>query len=306
MRIRKTADKKPSPDAALQSAQRLIRLTSFVSPFWAARIADARFFSPLPVPLMKREQAIMDRAEMRHDLCCKRQRRIAVYSWGDGPAILLVHGWGARASRMCHLVSPLTAAGFRVLAFDAPAHGLSNGKQTSLAELQALLRELEQTHGPLHGLIAHSFGALACVYGLAHGLQVNKAVLISMPSRFAWLIEQYAARLQMSAAVTAAVKNRVQRRFAAFGDSFDAVAEHFSPVNYVSRIEAQVMMLHDADDKQVPFEESKHLAAVWPQAVFVPSRGLGHQRILHDPALIQRIVEFLEPQLAPSGAAAAV
>lgn len=306
MRIRKTADKKPSPDAALHSARRLIRLTSFLSPAWAARIADSRFFSPLPVPLLKREQSIMDRAAMRHELCCNQRRNVALYRWGQGPLILLVHGWGARASRLCHLVQPLTAAGFSVVAFDAPAHGLSDGKQTSLAEMQALLRELEQVHGPLQGVVAHSFGALACVYGLAHGLQVKRAVLISMPSRFAWLIEQYAARLQMSAAVTAAVKKRVQRRFAAFGDSFEAVAQHFSPVNYVQRIQARVLMLHDTDDKQVPFSESAELAAVWPQAVFVASQGLGHQRILQDAALIQRMVEFFEPQPAPMAAAAAV
>lgn len=306
MRIRRTADKKPSPDAALHSARRLIRLTSFLSPAWAARIADSRFFSPLPVPLLKREQSIMDHAAIRHDLCCNHRRRIALYSWGQGPLILLIHGWGARASRLSHLVQPLTAAGFSVLAFDAPAHGLSDGTETSLAEMQALLRELEQVHGPLHGVIAHSFGALACVYGLAHGLRVNRAVLISMPSRFAWLIEQYAARLHMSPEVTAAVKKRVQRRFAEFGDSFEAVAQHFSPVNYVQRIQARVLMLHDVDDKQVPFAESAQLAAVWPQVDFVASQGLGHQRILHDGALIRRIVEFLEPQPASEAAAAAV
>ena len=305
MRRRNAADKKPSPDAALHPVRRLIRLASFFSAALAARIADATFFSPQPTQILRREQALMDSAELRHELCCK-QRRIALYRWGSGPPILLVHGWGARASRLCHLVTPLTTAGFSVLAFDAPAHGLSGGRQTTLAEVQALLRELEQSHGPLHGVVAHSFGALACVYGLAHGLQVNRAVLISMPSRFAWLIEQYAARLGVNAAVLAAIKQRVQRRFTAFGNSFDAVAQHFSPASYVHRITARVLLLHDADDKQVPFAQGAELAAVWPQAQFVATAGLGHQRILHDVALTQRIIEFFEAQPAVRGDAEAI
>src|SRR5688500_15132227 len=43
--------------------------------------------------------------------------------WGTGPAVYLVHGWGGRGSQLGSFVEPLLAGGFRVVMFDAPAHG---------------------------------------------------------------------------------------------------------------------------------------------------------------------------------------
>ena len=46
--------------------------------------------------------------------------------WGDGPVVYLVHGWGGLGSQLASFVAPLTAAGFRVVLFDAPSHGASD------------------------------------------------------------------------------------------------------------------------------------------------------------------------------------
>ena len=46
--------------------------------------------------------------------------------WGDGPVVYLVHGWGGRGSQLASFVEPLLVAGFRVVMFDAPAHGDSD------------------------------------------------------------------------------------------------------------------------------------------------------------------------------------
>jgi len=47
--------------------------------------------------------------------------------WGnDGPVVYLVHGWGGNASQLNPFVRPLVAAGFTVVAHDAPSHGLSD------------------------------------------------------------------------------------------------------------------------------------------------------------------------------------
>ena len=46
--------------------------------------------------------------------------------WGAGPVVYLVHGWGGRGSQLASFVEPLLAGGFRVVMFDAPAHGDSD------------------------------------------------------------------------------------------------------------------------------------------------------------------------------------
>src|SRR6185369_13228471 len=50
---------------------------------------------------------------------------LAVWHWGTGPRVLLVHGWNGHAGRLSSFVQPLVEAGFGVVAFDAPAHGIS-------------------------------------------------------------------------------------------------------------------------------------------------------------------------------------
>lgn len=294
MKKQPASGKKCSPDAELQSMLRLIRLVSSVSTALASYLVYTMFFKPAPTPVLKREQALMNAADTRHELRWNQQR-VIVYSWGSGPLLVLIHGWGARASRLCHFVPTLTALGYRVLAVDAPAHGQSSGKRTSLLDLKDMLIQLQQNYGPVEGMIAHSFGALALVHSLAHGLEMNKAVLISMPSRFADLVERYAHSLKLNPAVHAALKKRLHRKFALYGADFDEVARHFSPVYYASTIKARTLILHDQEDKQVPFVESAELAAAWPQATFIASNGLGHQRILTDAGSANAIATFFGP-----------
>jgi len=48
--------------------------------------------------------------------------KLPVYSWGKGKTVLLFHGWGSRASHLALIAQILAQDGFRVVAFDAPAH----------------------------------------------------------------------------------------------------------------------------------------------------------------------------------------
>jgi hypothetical protein len=52
--------------------------------------------------------------------------RIAGESWGDGPAVYLVHGWGGCRAHLGVFVKPLVEAGHRVIAFDLPSHNDSD------------------------------------------------------------------------------------------------------------------------------------------------------------------------------------
>ena len=54
-----------------------------------------------------------------------------VWSWGEGPIVLLVHGWNGRSTQLGGFVSPLVARGHRVVAFDALGHGDSDGADAS-------------------------------------------------------------------------------------------------------------------------------------------------------------------------------
>ena len=65
---------------------------------------------------------------------------VRAWIWGEGPAILLVHGWGGRGAQLAAFVPPLVAAGHTVVAFDGPAHGDSPGRRATLLDFRDAIR----------------------------------------------------------------------------------------------------------------------------------------------------------------------
>jgi pimeloyl-ACP methyl ester carboxylesterase len=53
-------------------------------------------------------------------------RTTRIIEAGEGPAVLLVHGFGARADRWRTTVERFAAKGFRAIAFDLPGHGFAS------------------------------------------------------------------------------------------------------------------------------------------------------------------------------------
>ncbi|MFP2912939.1 hypothetical protein ACLESD_49620, partial [Pyxidicoccus sp. 3LFB2] len=52
--------------------------------------------------------------------------RVAVWSWGEGPRVLLVHGWSGYGGQLTAFVAPLVEAGFSVVAGTTRrGHGVS-------------------------------------------------------------------------------------------------------------------------------------------------------------------------------------
>ena len=51
--------------------------------------------------------------------------RVRAWQWGEGPPVLLVHGWEGHAAQFAGFIPRLLEQGFSAVAFDAPAHGQS-------------------------------------------------------------------------------------------------------------------------------------------------------------------------------------
>ncbi len=212
-----------------------------------------------------------------------RQGDLAVWQWGSGPRVLLVHGWGGHAARLRHFIAPLVRAGFGVVAFDAPAHGLSRGMFASLPDFAEAIELVARVAEPI-ALIGHSMGAAACALALRNGLGARAAVLLSPfaePERYTIRFARY---LRLSAAATASMKERLQTRYGVrLRDLYLAAGGPDVPT----------LVVHDERDPHVPIREGRAIAQAWPRAELVVTRGLGHHRILRDAAVIERAVEFV-------------
>jgi pimeloyl-ACP methyl ester carboxylesterase len=261
-----------------------MKVTSAISPPAAARLAQRLLFTPVRARVRDEERAVLASGE-RFSLAAGGQR-VAGYAWGEGPTVLLVHGWGGHAGQMTTLVDPVVAAGFRAVAIDLPGHGESEGSLSSLVHCAKAIAGAAALFKPVRGLVAHSFGAAASTYAMSQGLPVGRAVFFAPPARF----ESFWSRFQVGAGVPEEIMRRVMRRAESW---LDVRFEGLAPVDLAPGMTTPLLVLHDPQDREMPFEDGAELARHWPGAEIRPAQGHGHLRILRDEGCVGQAVEFL-------------
>ena len=268
-------------------ARRLaLRTSSLVAPDFAGMWAERLFLTP-PQPRYPVAE-VFDLIEAHQSYLQHRGRHIAMWRWGprDAPGVLLVHGWGGRATQMRRFVAPLVAAGFRVVAYDQPAHGLSDGRLTGLPDFADVLEAVAQHHGGVQALVTHSLGGPAAAVALARGLPLRRAVLVSPPSDLLGYSRRFARWL--------AIPERVRRRMqAAIEERFGVRWACFELERLAPHLRARALVIHDTEDRQVPFHQGLRIARVWAGARMLRTRGLGHARILSNDEVVRAAAAFV-------------
>lgn len=219
------------------------------------------------------------------------------YSWGAGKTILLVHGWGSRASHLAHLGRLLSKAGFRAVAFDAPAHSSVNGtpkKQTSnMFEYCRAISAVAEAAGPLHAVLGHSFGAITALFAAAgllafrdRRIAVESLVLVSMPPNVAMVLDSFGRRNELDSAQRAELRASLEEAFAFAVDDYSADRA-------LQGLSAKVLLVHDTDDEEFPISKTRSLHAAFPRTRLFVTSGAGHQKILMNRAMMGVVREFL-------------
>ena len=255
-----------------------------VAPGLAARWAETLFCTPPKHQPRPAEEAFM--AGGRRSTAPWEGGELAVWEWGVGPTVVLVHGWGSRAARLSPIASALVARGFRVLAYDGPGHGASSGRFASLPEFARALAAVGGTAGPLHGLVGHSLGGAAVVMALRDGLATDRVVLLAPPADVRIFSDIFAETLAVPRRVQETMHRNLESRLRMTWDDLDipSLARRLGPA---------ALVIHDREDADVPFAHAKRIVEAWRGARLVETRGLGHRAILRDPEVVRRTVEFL-------------
>jgi pimeloyl-ACP methyl ester carboxylesterase len=222
--------------------------------------------------------------------------RIAGESWGAGPAVFLVHGWGGCRAHLAVFVKPLVEAGHRVIAFDLPSHNESETGEmaqgrTTIVECAEAVRAIVQTHGPAHAVVGHSLGAKAAALALAKGAPIERMVFLAPMGDFALYLDLFAHRHGFGPRIRAGLERRLSRRLGTplFDTDISHVAGRLTDAT-------PLLVVHDPDDPDSPYEMSERIVDVWPGASLVTTRGLGrlaHYRILRHRPAINAGVEFI-------------
>lgn len=245
------------------------------------------FFSPVRFPMQSAEQVLL--GEANRFTVHAGGRVVQAYSWGAaGPAVLFVHGWAGRGLQFHVFIRAFTAAGYRAITFDAPAHGLSAGRRTSIVDFKDAIRELHEKVGSFSAIVGHSLGGTASLFALTEGVPVAKLVTISTPASDEEILREFAARIGASPIHGAYLRVYVERML---GRPFhQLMAPHFAgalptPVEW--------LVFHDDQDKEVSIKSTDLLRGAYPQARLTLTSGLGHVRILRDEGVIGQCLAFV-------------
>lgn len=262
-----------------------LRVLSHASPGVASRIAADLFMTPRRHRTPDRERALLAGATP-FDVRLGDSTTIKAWSWGSGPVVLLVHGWEGRGSQLTPFVQPLVDAGHRVIAFDAPGHGASDGSRSSLPHFTYALRAVAAATAEPHAIVAHSLGCAATTLALRDGLTANRLVFLAPPLEPVDYTARFGEILALDTAIVDRMRLRIEERFLRKWSDYSLSLT-------AKEMTAPLLIIHDRQDRETFWSEGNALASLWPNARLITTDGLGHRRILREPALIQEAVAFI-------------
>ncbi len=247
------------------------------------------FFSPSQYEVKSIDREIIARGN--NDRVPFEGGELAVTTWGtSGPAVLLMHGWGGARAQMTGFVEPLLSAGYRVVAYDQPAHGESDGKLTNLLEIAPTMDLIRAREGNFDVIIAHSFGTLITSYAL-----VNRN--FPAPSRLVYFgafnklldsLPRFQVLANLPDEIIAGLRELIYENFGR--GVLDAIVNE----TLVPQINIPALMFHDKSDNVTPFEDSRAIARVWKRAELIETDGLGHRGALQSKEIHEQVVRFLK------------
>lgn len=260
-----------------------LRALDRIVPAWGARGALRLFFTPLPWKLAARRR-LPD--TWRVERWPFERTEIAAYRRTDlepgRPVVLLVHGWAGHAMQMHGLAQTLAAQGFDPVLLDFPGHGRSGAWRSTLPQFARALHVAASRLGPLHGLVAHSLGAVSALHAAARGLAVRRLVLIAPAAPPAQFLGWFAGSFGLDAGLPARMRRRIE-----VAEAVD-LAE-FEPEWLGARIGQPCLVVHDEGDRVAPVAAGERVVAALHDARLHTTRGLGHRRVLDD-AEVARVV----------------
>ncbi|KXJ46504.1 MULTISPECIES: alpha/beta hydrolase [Marinobacter] len=263
-----------------------LQLYGRMAPEKAGRLVNRMAFRPSRLPMPSRYEYLLDNADSYTQLQ-HGARTIPVYSWGQGPVILGVHGWAGAGIQFGAWVNPLVEAGYRVVLFDAPAHGRAQGESTNLFEMAEVVARVAASVGRVHGVLAHSIGCIAAARAIADGLQPDYLVMLAPPVSLTAVMDNLVRQLGLSQDVLAVHLQLMEERFG------KSVWEQLDLEALSRTLTQRGLMVIDDDDTSISPDESERVFNNWENANVLRTRGLGHHRLLWSPMVVDTVLRDL-------------
>jgi len=269
----------------------ILRTTGALSPKLGGKLALDLFCTPFAAPLSSGAETFLAAAD-RHDVAWSGGT-VTAYEVGEGPGVMLVHGWSAHGASMRAFAPELVARGRKVILVDLPAHGASSGRRTTMIDASRALAAVLIDRGPVTAAITHSFGAPAMLLTLEREdvPPLESFVTVGAPTDMSWIVGSYCRRFAVPSRAEASMRLHID---ATFGAPF---AEH-DPARMAAAFGERLLVVHDRQDRDVDVAQGRVMAG--DSGLMLETDGLGHSRVLRDPEVVRLVGQFLDGEPIPA------
>jgi len=265
-----------------------------VSPPIAGKIAFDLFCTPYPKYKKRKAPALFHQAQ-RKSLSLKEGIVIKGFEWKspkeNGKTVLIAHGYASFGYKFEQYVSPLLKLGYRVLIFDAPAHGQSEGKHINIPIYKSAIEQIHQQLGPINHFIGHSLGGitLALIAETIENPMDHRFVLIAPATKTTTSFENYFNMMHFSEDIRNAFLDIVKQR------SSQPIS-YFEADRAIQNYPGPILWVHDENDSVCPYTDLKDFQKKAGNSIkFLITNGLGHNKVYKNQAVIDQIMQFLAP-----------
>lgn len=260
-------------------------MVSYVSKPYAADRALYLFTKPRARKINEEQSDFLHTAfqeELKYE-----NYQIMTYRWlGKKQTILLTHGWESNAARWKKLIIELKKRGFNVVALDAPGHGKSGSKVFNAILYAEFINVVAMRFSP-DIIIGHSVGGMASAL-FQHKYQfdkLKKIVLLGAPSEFLDVMKRYTDMLGYNHRIVSQLQHTIHQRFGRPADTF-------STARFLETINSQGLIIHDQDDRIIPYNDALLLKNSFKNSQLITTKGLGHS--LNDATVADYIYAFID------------
>ncbi|WP_121667654.1 alpha/beta hydrolase [Mesonia aquimarina] len=211
---------------------------------------------------------------------------LQTYHWpGKGKTVLLVHGWESNSYRWKSLIEKLQAEEFNIIAFDAPAHGHSEGTYIHVPLYSACINTMLKEFQP-DFIVGHSIGAMTTVFNQHKKPEktLEKLVLLGPPSELTEIMNDFQKILKLKPRVMKDLENH-------FHTTLGYKFKEFSIAGFAEKLSQKGLIIHDKYDKIAPVQASRAIHENWRESNLIETEGAGHS--LNNNFINTEIIQFL-------------
>lgn len=204
--------------------------------------------------------------------------------------LLILHGYESSAANFDRFVRPLIKKNYEVLAFDAPAHGKSGGKQIHAVIYKDFVRAIIKKFGPIKNFITHSFGGLALSLALEEMPHDEsfRVVLMAPATESTTAMDRFFSLLRLNSDVREEFNELITQ-------ANNKPPQWYSVARASDHIKATVLFLQDKNDDLTPLSDVEPIIRKnFPNFKFIITEGLGHRRIYRDATTVKKVLEFFQ------------